>query len=190
MSVPTHEIRSKIAAYALGLGLLFGLNAYAHEEHEAAVTEEQTAAPRFAVSSATFGIVGRLQPAQAAQQTQELRLYVDRNDDNRPVRDAQLTLELDGLSLPAHLNETGAYSLMLPGGLGGHVAIKLQVKQGEVTETAIAELELDEHAHGASATKRRGPPTKVLLAGAATLMLFFWGVWSAWREHRQQGKNS
>lgn len=195
MSVLTYKMKSIVAVCMLGSCLMFGPHAQAHEDHEhheETVTEQPAAAPRFAVSSPSFDIVGELQPVESAKLARELRLFVDRSDDNSPVRDAQLTLELDGVSLPAHLNAEGVYSLMLPGGLAEHVALKVQIVQGEKTETVTTELELDEPAHEADTNKRRGPPTNVLWGGAITLALFFWGAWSAWREHksRQSGGRS
>jgi hypothetical protein len=116
-------------------------------DHDAPAAASGPALPRFAAVSEAFELVGIVNGKQ-------LTLYLDRFDDNSPVPDAKLELEVGGKKLPVTVHAPGEYEATLPGELKPGVtpvAISLEVK-GE-TDLLAGEIDIheDEHAEAEAA---------------------------------------
>ncbi|KYC28862.1 conserved exported protein of unknown function [Sterolibacterium denitrificans] len=176
-----------------GPAMLFVFPAHAHggqEKSAASVPADAQAhaLPRFSAMAGDFELSGVLQPAEPGRRTRELQLHLQpRNGAGSLDADAaRLEVVLDDLALQARANGGGNYSLILPVGLSGQVALQVRISQGGLNETVTASLNLDEDAAEAAeaAKKSRGPSRQVLLAGLLTLVIFFIGALLSWREHR------
>lgn len=96
------------------------------------------ALPRFAAVSEAFELVGIVNRKQLA-------IYLDRFEDNSPVPDARLELEVGGKKLPVAVHAPGEYEATLPEELKPGVTpvtVMLQVKG----ETDLLAGEIDIHA--------------------------------------------
>lgn len=116
-------------------------------DHDAPAAASGPALPRFAAVSEAFELVGVVSGKQ-------LTLYLDRFDDNSPVPDAKLELEVGGKKLPVSIHAPGEYEATLPEELKPGltpVTISLDVK-GE-TDLLAGEVDIheDEHAEAEAA---------------------------------------
>jgi hypothetical protein len=110
-------------------------------DHDAPAAAGGPALPRFAAVSETFELVGVVNGKQ-------LTLYLDRFDDNSPVPDAKLELEVGGKKLAVSVHAPGEYEATLPEQLKPGVtpvAISLEVK-GE-TDLLAGEIDIHEDEH-------------------------------------------
>lgn len=116
-------------------------------DHDAPATAAGPALPRFAAVSETFELVGVVNGKQLA-------IYLDRFEDNSPVPDAKLDLEVGGKKVPVSVHAPGEYEATLPEALKPGVTpvtVTLDVK-GE-TDILAGEIDIheEEHADGEAA---------------------------------------
>lgn len=110
-------------------------------DHDAPAAAAGPALPRFAAVSETFELVGVVSGKQLA-------LYLDRFDDNSPVSDAKLELEVGGKKVPVSRHAPGEYEATLAEELKPGVTpvtVALDVK-GE-TDLLAGEIDIHEDEH-------------------------------------------
>ena len=162
------------------LALLLGLAplaARAHEGHDDAPAAAPTeAAPRFALASELFELVGVVNG-------HTLALYLDRADDNRPVPGAQLELDLAGQRLAVTPVGEGEYRAELAVPLAdGSVPVTATVVAGDDTDLLAGAL--DWHAPAAAAAPGGSPRMRWLAGAAGALAALGAALW-AWRDRRR-----
>jgi hypothetical protein len=111
-------------------------------DHDAPATAAGPALPRFAAVSEAFELVGVVDGRQLA-------LYLDRFEDNSPVPDAKLDLEVGGTRVPVSIHAPGEYEATLPHELKPGitpVTVTLDVR-GE-TDILAGEIDIHEERHG------------------------------------------
>lgn len=109
--------------------------------HDAPAAASGPALPRFSAVSEAFELVGVVNGKQLA-------IYLDRFDDNSPVPDAKLELEVGGKKVPVSVHATGEYEATLPEELKPGVTpvtVSLEVK-GE-TDILAGEIDIHEEEH-------------------------------------------
>lgn len=143
-----------------------------HDHGDAATDTTTSAQPRFTAVSEMFELVGVLNGKR-------LTLYLDRSDDNSPVKDANLELELGGIKVQVKPSGEGEFETTLAQDLKpGVITVAATVVAGQETDLLAGELDL---AQGAQADASVGrPPWKKYGtwggAGALTLALLVWGL--------------
>lgn len=169
----------------LGLALLLGLlppTALAgpgHDHGEALVTAAGTALPRFAATSESFELVGVLDGTKIA-------LYLDHADDNRPVKDARLELDIAGTHVPVTRVAEGEFQATLAAPLAEGVSpVTATVAAGTDTDLLAGEIDLHPAAHTDAAPAGLARRT-ALMAGAAAAVLL--ALVAAWRLRRGRGR--
>jgi hypothetical protein len=115
--------------------------------HDAPTTASGPALPRFSAVSEAFELVGVVNGKQLA-------IYLDRFEDNSPVPDAKLEVEVGGKKVPVSVHAPGEYEATLAEELKPGVTpvtVTLQVK-GE-TDILAGEVDIhqDEHAEAGAA---------------------------------------
>ena len=96
---------------------------------------------RFTAVSETFELVGVLQGKQ-------LSLYLDRADDNSPVKAAQLELELGGVKLAVQPRGEGEFEATLAQELQpGVISVTATVIAGPETDLLAGEIDIRQGAH-------------------------------------------
>ena len=158
----------------------FTVFADAGHDHGAAPTAAAgTGQPRFTAVSETFELVGVLSGKL-------LTLYLDRADDNSPVKDAKLELELGSVKLDVKPRGEGEFEATLAQELKpGMTAVTVTVVAGQETDLLAGELDLREGAPAEVSVGSR-PWKKYatwLIAGLLTLALLAWGL-RRMRTHR------
>jgi hypothetical protein len=109
--------------------------------HDAPAAAAGAALPRFSAVSEAFELVGVVNGKQLA-------LYLDRFEDNSPVPDARLELEVGGKKVPVGVHAPGEYEATLPEELKPGVTpvtVTLEVK-GE-TDLLAGEIDIHEDEH-------------------------------------------
>ena len=143
-----------------------------HDDGAAPIAAVGSAQPRFTAVSETFELVGVLNGKL-------LTLYLDRADDNSPVKDAKLELELAGVKLDVKPHGEGEYEATLAQELKpGVTALAATVVAGQETDLLAGELVIREGAH-ADASARNLPWKKYgtwVVAGLLTLALLVGGL--------------
>jgi hypothetical protein len=143
-----------------------------HDHGPAPMAAAGSGPPRFAAVSETFELVGVLSG-------NVLTLYLDRADDNSPVKDARLDVELDGVKLDVKPQGEGEFEAKLAQALKpGLTAVTATVAAGQETDLLAGELDLRESA------KANGPvasfPWKKYatwsIAALLTVALLGWGL--------------
>lgn len=157
--------------FSLGLLASLAAPAWAADEHghshDAPAAASGPALPRFAAVSEAFELVGVVNGKQLA-------IYLDRFDDNSPVPDAKLELEVGGKTMPVSVHAPGEYEATLPEELKPGVTpvtVSLEVK-GE-TDILAGEVDIheDQHAEGKGGSWLRyagWSAAGLLVLGAAT----------------------
>ena len=143
-----------------------------HEHGEAPTATGSSAQPRFTAVSEIFELVGVLKGKQ-------LKLYLDRADDNSPVKDARLELELGGVKIDVKPHGEGEFEVLLAQPLQpGVTAVTATVVAGQETDLLAGELDIREGAQAdASASGRPWKKYSIwLLAGLLTLALLVVGL--------------
>ena len=144
----TSFIAALIAAASLGLSPAVRAGD-GHDHGEAAPVASGPALPRFAAVSETFELVGVVRGKQVT-------LYLDRADDNAPVTDAVIELEIGGAKLKAEKHED-VYEVTLPAEpKPGVLPITATVTAGKEVDLLAAELDIHEEAHGEEAAHTHG----------------------------------
>lgn len=138
------------AALCAAMLLLFTGAASAADGHDhdaPASAAGGPALPRFAAVSETFELVGVLDGKQLA-------LYLDRFADNSPVKDAQLSLEIDGTSVKVEPHGEGEFEVVLAQApAAGVLSITATVVAGNESDLLAGELDIHEAAHADAAAK-------------------------------------
>lgn len=143
-----------------------------HDHGGAATDAAVPAQPRFTAVSETFELVGVLNGKRLA-------LYLDRADDNSPVKDAKLELELAGTKVQVKPVGEGEFEATLAQDLKpGVTTVAATVVAGQETDLLAGELELAQAAQ-ADASVGRLPWRKYAtwgIAGLLTLALLIGAV--------------
>jgi hypothetical protein len=112
-----------------------------HDHGAAPAAEAGSGDPRFSAVSETFELVGVLSGKR-------LTLYLDRFNDNSPVKDAKLELELAGVKLEVKPHGQGEFETMLAQELKpGVSAVAATVVAGQETDLLAGELVIRQGAH-------------------------------------------
>lgn len=157
----------RTALLAGALAAVTPLWADAGHDHGAAPPATRAAAlPRFAATSELFELVGVLDGRQ-------LTLYLDRADDNSPVRGARLELELAGAKVAVQTGAEGEFTAQLAQEpKPGVASVAATVYAGAETDLLAGELEVHAAAPAAADQARdwrfigAWTATVVALAGA------------------------
>ena len=154
-----------VAVFATGSAALAGPG---HDHGDAPAAGHGTAAPRFAATSDLFELVGILDG-------RKLALYLDRTEDNSPVKGASLELEVAGSKVVVTEGAEGEFQGELPALPGpGVLPVTAMVVAGGESDLLAGELEV----HGPevasaeripSAWPRYAPWAAGVAAGAALL---------------------
>lgn len=140
-------MKQTLFTIALLAALLPGARADEGHSHDAPAAASGPALPRFSAVSEAFELVGVVNGKQLA-------IYLDRFDDNSPVPDAKLELEVGGKKVAVAPHAAGEYEATLPEELKPGVTpvtVTLQVK-GE-TDILAGEVDIhqEEHAEASAA---------------------------------------
>ena len=109
-----------------------------HDHGDAPATAAGPGLPRFAAVSDIFELVGVLKGKQFV-------LYLDRADDNSPVRGAQIELDIAGAKFKAQKQGEDEYEVVLPEApKPGVLVITATVTAGAETDLLGGELDLHE----------------------------------------------
>jgi len=143
-----------------------------HDDGAAPIAAAGSAQPRFTAASETFELVGVVNGKL-------LTLYLDRADDNSPVKDAKLEIELAGVKLDIKPRGEGEFETTLVHALKpGVTAVAATVVAGQETDLLAGELDIREGAH--ADTSARNPPWKKsgiwAVAGLLALALLVGGL--------------
>jgi hypothetical protein len=140
-----------------------------HDHGDAAPAAVGAALPRFTAESETFELVGVLRGKQ-------ITLYLDRFDDNSPVRDAQIELEIGGAKFKAEKQGEDEYEVVLPVvPKAGVLPVTATVTAGSEADLLAGELDIHEEAHAAAAHTRSSMEYAGWIAASlAALALLAW----------------
>jgi hypothetical protein len=161
--------------------VLFTLPASADEGHDhdtPAATTSAPASPRFAAESENFELVGVLDGLQ-------LTVYLDRHDDNTPVKDARIELALGADKLALAPTAEGTYHATLARPLpDGTSRVTATVAVGTQTDRLSTQFELhaDAHAHEEAGPAR----SRYVAVTLAALGLAGFAAWAVRRARSQR----
>lgn len=134
-----------------------------HDHGDAATDPTGSAPPRFTAVSETFELVGVLNGKR-------LTLYLDRADDNSPVKDARLELELGGTKVQVKPSGEGEFEATLAQDLKpGVITVSATVVAGQETDLLAGDLDLVQSAQP-DASVSRLPWKKYALWGVPGLL--------------------
>ena len=135
-----------------------------HGHGPAPVAATGPALPRFAASSERFELVGVIDGKQ-------LTLYLDRFDDNSPIKGAKVELELGGAQVALKEHTDGEFEATLAQELKpGLTPLTATVVAGNDTDLLAADIEVHADAHAARAQVRSGKEYLGWAAGAVAVM--------------------
>ncbi|AMM26865.1 hypothetical protein [Variovorax sp. PAMC 28711] len=137
------------AALCAALLFLFAgaVSAADGHDHDAPAASGGPALPRFTAVSETFEMVGVLNGMQ-------LTMYLDRFADNSPVKDAQLSLEIDGAGVKVEPHGEGEFEAVLAQvPTAGVLSITATVVAGNESDLLAGELDIHEAAHADAVAK-------------------------------------
>ncbi len=181
----TMKTKQWLAGLSLALAVLVAAPAMAADEHGhdhgAPAAADAPALPRFAAVSEAFELVGIVSGTHVA-------LYLDRFEDNTPVKDARIELEIAGAKVAVEPHE-GAYEATLAAPLQpGVIPVTATVVAGQESDILAADLDLHEEEHAdeaqASAWRRYAPWAAAL---AVALVAIAWLGLRASRRARMGG---
>jgi len=159
----------------LGLALVLGLvppAAFAdagHDHGEAPATAAGPGLPRFAATSDLFELVGVLDG-------QKMALYLDHAGDNRPVKEAQLELDIAGTRVPVTRVADGEFQAALAAPLAeGASPVTATVVAG--TDTDLLAGEIDVHAAAHAHAEPTGPRNALVTGAVAAVLAALALVW-------------
>lgn len=131
-------------AALLSTAFIIAIPAWAGEGHDhgaAASASESQALPRFTAVSEDFELVGVLSGKQ-------ITLYLDRFADNRPVRDAQIELEVGSAKFKAEKHGEDEYEIVLPEvPKAGVLPVTAIVTAGNESDLLAGELDIHDDSH-------------------------------------------
>lgn len=135
------NFKSLCLAMLLGMTSLTALAGEGHDHGEAPAVASGPAQPRFAATSNLFELVGVLSG-------QKLALYLDRADDNSPVKEARLEVEIGGAKVAVKRVAEGEFEAELaappPEGL---LTVTATVIAGNDSDLLAGELDIHLDAH-------------------------------------------
>ena len=143
-----------------------------HDHGDAPVTATGPGLPRFVAVSETFELVGVLKGKQ-------LVLYLDRTDDNSPVRGAQIELDIAGTKFKAQKQGEDEYEVVLPEApKPGVLVITATVTAGAESDLLGGELDLHDDSQAGAAVRARGWQEYAgwTAGGLVALGMLAWGV--------------
>jgi hypothetical protein len=111
-----------------------------HDHGDDAPAASGPALPRFAAVSETFELVGVLNGKQ-------ITMYLDRAEDNAPVTDAQIELEIAGTKYKVETHEDVYEVALAAAPKPGVLPITATVTAGKEVDLLAGELDLHEDAH-------------------------------------------
>ncbi|MFM2329649.1 MAG: hypothetical protein RLZZ494_1752 [Pseudomonadota bacterium] len=162
------------ALLCAALGLLPA--AYAGEGHdhgEAPAAAASPTLPRLTASSEAFELVGVLQGHQ-------LTLYLDRADDNRPVEQARIELELGATKVVAQAHDNATFVVTLPQEPPpGVLPVTATVTVGDEVDLLAGELDI--HAEAAEVHTETGSILSFWVIGGSAGVLGLGLLGWAWR---------
>lgn len=143
-----------------------------HNDGAPALAAAGSGPPRFIAVSETFELVGVLNGKL-------LTLYLDRADDNSPVKAAQLELEVGGMKVAVKPHGEGEFEATLAQELKpGVTSVAATVVAGQEADLLAGELDIREGTHADAAVG--SPPWKKygawLTGGLVALALLAWGL--------------
>ena len=130
------------------------------------------ASPRFAAASDLFELVGVLDG-------QKLALYLDRADNNSPVKEAQLELDIGGTRVPVTRVADGEFEALLSVPLAEGVSpVTATVVAGNDSNLLAGEIDIhtDAHAHLEPMGWRRTTLVGSTVAAVLLLLAAVWGM--------------
>ena len=166
-----------------GLGLaaaLFALPALAADEHghdhDAPAAAGGPALPRFSAVSEIFELVGVLNGKQ-------LTVYLDRFEDNAPVKDAKVEVEVGGTKVALRQHADGEYEgTLAQEPKPGVIAVTASIVAGRDADILAGELDLHEEAAAQAAHGRGWRRYAAWTAGALVVLGAL-----AWHRRRTAG---
>lgn len=133
-------------------------------DHDAPAAASGPALPRFSAISEVFELVGVVDGRQ-------LTVYLDRFEDNAPVKDAKVELEIGGAKLALRQHAEGEYQGALAQELKpGVIAVTASIVAGQDADILAGELDLHEAA-AAQDTHARGWRAYAAWAAGAVVVL-------------------
>lgn len=162
------HVRARRVAAVLAFAALLAPSAFASDDHDhgpAQSTPGGPALPRFQATSDAFELVGVVDG-------KNLRVWLDRFDDNAPVRGASIDLEIGGNKVALTEHAEGEFEATLASALAeGTTPVTATVTAGMVTDLLAADL--DVHAAEAPAVAGARNWTRIAMwAGAGLLVIF------------------
>jgi hypothetical protein len=152
-------------------------------DHGAPAATTAPALPRFVAASDMFELVGVVDRKQ-------LTVYLDRFEDNAPVKGANIDLEIGGAKVPLKQVSDGEYTASLAHEpQPGVAAVTATIVAGKDTDILAADLLLPEHAHADAHVTTGWRHYVGWAAVAAILVAIVVGLWrfAAVRRHRAGG---
>jgi hypothetical protein len=129
---------------AMLVGLLAPVHADEGHSHDAPAAATGPALPRFSAVSEAFELVGVINGKQLA-------IYLDRFDDNSPVPDAKLELEVGGKKVPVKVHALGEYEATLAEELKpGVTPVTVSLEAKGETDILAGEVDIQEDEHAAA----------------------------------------
>lgn len=160
---PNHSMAARAVSVLLLLAPAFAVAGEGHDHGDAAPVASGPALPRFTAVSETFELVGVLSGKQ-------LTLYLDRYADNKPVPDAQIELEIGGVTFKAEKHGDAVYEVVLKEApKEGVLPITATVTAGSETDLLAGEIDIHVAAHADDIA-----PARSWAAWAG------WAVWVVW----------
>jgi hypothetical protein len=163
-----HSTAAALLALVLSLFSPLAMAGPGHDHGEAAPQAQGPALPRFVAVSEDLEMVGIVNGKQ-------LTIYLDRFNDNSPVNDAQIEIDIAGNTYKAEKHGEGEYEVILKDTLKpGVLAITATIQAGELNDLLAADLDLhadeEEHSH------RTSWKAVAMWSGAGLLALMALGV--------------
>ena len=165
------NFKSLCLAMMLGMTSLVALAGEGHDHGEAPVAASGSALPRFAATSDLFELVGVLNG-------KKLALYLDRTENNSPVKDARLELEIGGAKIAVKRVGEGEFEAELAAlPSQGPLTVTATVIAGNDADLLAGELDIHLVAHGPEAGSAWS--SRVIAgwgAGALALLALLFGL--------------
>ena len=168
------NFKSLCLAMMLGMASLMALAGEGHDHGEAPTAASGSALPRFAASSDLFELVGVLNG-------KKLLLCLDRAEDNSPVKDARLELEIGGAKVAVKRVGEGEFEAELAAlPPQGPLTVTATVIAGNDADLLAGELDIHLDAHAPETGSAWS--TRAIAgwgAGALALLALLLGFWRA-----------
>jgi len=134
----THTLAALAIVLAAGAPLAAAAADDHGHDHGAPATSAGVSLPRFAAVSEAFELVGIVDG-------RKLTVYLDRFDDNAPVKDARIELELGGAKVAVKQESDGEYRAVLSRELmPGNLAVTATIVAGSETDILAADFHVDD----------------------------------------------